>query len=570
MMRYIYFSIGLLICPIAVVAQTDPSQAMLSPTALFSRCYAHIRGIRPDTSNPLYQQVVSGKLTPVDACMQLLAKANFVAVSQSTLSAAQKATVTPSNQAMTYTPRIIADPTDGEAIDVLNRFYNFHRMWFSAQDLANVPANIAVNFYFLNNDRLNDPTEPALFLTRALFEPGIQYKEVVTGNYGVRGIRSLGAWVRDYFTGSTSAFNLQVPGAGLERGLLWGIAPYTSEGNSNWMTDNGTLVSTFNHGNATSISRTFSGKRNYGGGIPGLSTYVLMNSGFPTTAGGGEDSPTNDPTEINSGRSNASRRMHRRWAQNVLHDMLCRDLPSLQLGDVASLVSNYTSSFKDETTRLPFRSSSACMSCHASIDPLAATARSLYFDHAINVNWLTPSELGTGKDATTSPAVPIVASTHSITSIPAKGSPVPAAYQLPETPPGGEYSMMSRDPLFSYRPDSGDLRYRSYDGSLVWLHIKASADVDGLAQLGTALSQSNDLYVCAASRYLKYFTGIEVNLQDPTDSRFPALSADDLHYRDVAVQLGLSLKKHQSLTQLIKEIMSSNLYQKQSMRDVSP
>jgi hypothetical protein len=92
--------------------------------------------------------------------------------------------------------------------------------------------------------------------------------------------------------------------------------------------------------------------------------------------------------------------------------------------------------------------------------------------------------------------------------------------------------------------------------------------VTSIADLGAKLSQSNDYYACVASKYFKYFTGIETNLQDIGDPLRPVLSADDLYYRNTVIGMGQRLKTSQNLQQLIREILASPAYQRDGYRDV--
>ena len=137
-----------------------------------------------------------------------------------------------------------------------------------------------------------------------------------------------------------------------------------------------------------------------------------------------------------------------------------------------------------------------------------------------------------------------------------------------ETPRDNEFTMMGRDPNFIHRPATSDVRFRSYDGSLIWQHIDANGQFDGLANLGSFLATTNDLYVNIAARYFNFFTGIQVNLQDIGASSNPILSADDLYYRNIVIRLGVSLKNHQSLRRLVREIFELSLYQKIGLRDL--
>ncbi len=525
----------------------DLSQVLLGPEELFRRCYAHLTGLQPAPGHALLSQVKTGSLDPVEACMQVLSKAVLAPIAESDLSAQQKQVITPANPAVTYAPYTVRQVSDPEAVAVLNRFYNFHRMFFAAKDFSQIPA-----FYWLN-DRFNDPTEGAVYLTRLLFQQGAQYRDVVTGNYSVRAIRSLGAWVRTYYTGGSDRWNLQIGGTGLERGLLWGVGAYAPL-NKTWLADDGSGQANF-HATYYNNSTTFQSQRAYGGGIMGLSSYVMMNTGFPNI--GRSDDP-NYPN-VRSTLSNATFRMHRRLMQNVLNDLFCRSLPVLRSDDVAGLVTDYLANYPNSQDQVAFRVSNSCMGCHASIDPMAATMRSLFFYHTDNINWLTPSEVTQSSGQTTNPAVAFV-------TIPSLWSTF-TSIRPPETPAHGEYSNMARDSRFYERPGTGSLRMRLMDGTLYWQTFTAQGELDGLSKMGAAMAELDDLYACAASRYFEFFTGIKVSLQDIGDVRNTPLSADDTYYRNVVLQLGRGLKQHQSLYQLVRNIFDLSLYRKRGMRD---
>jgi hypothetical protein len=125
--------------------------------------------------------------------------------------------------------------------------------------------------------------------------------------------------------------------------------------------------------------------------------------------------------------------------------------------------------------------------------------------------------------------------------------------------------------MYSFEPGSGSayhqqqpdgkLFFRSYDGSLV------KEDVRGFEGLGKALSETNDLYACAASRYLEFFTGLAVELADAGDPSFPTESLGDRYYRTLVIKLGMKLKETQSLKELMRAIWTSGLFQKPGMRD---
>jgi hypothetical protein len=202
-------------------------------------------------------------------------------------------------------------------------------------------------------------------------------------------------------------------------------------------------------------------------------------------------------------------RVPRRWAKAVVQDLLCRDVPAIRLEDAEPLV--------DANSQLPFRKQASCMQCHGALDPLADTARNLRY-------------VGTVAD--------FIKYSVSI--------------QM------GAYDVTGQS--YATSEPTGKLVYRSYTGDLV------SLDVKGLGGVGQAISQSDDFYVCAASRYFELFTGLRVNLQDLGDKSSQKLDAANLAYRKRVIGLGLELKKHNSVLKLIREILKTDFYKTAGMR----
>jgi hypothetical protein len=140
---------------------------------------------------------------------------------------------------------------------------------------------------------------------------------------------------------------------------------------------------------------------------------------------------------------------------------------------------------------------------------------------------------------------------------------------------------LDTDTQFKNRVPTGRLFYRSYDGTLVDLALDPAqageanrtewTGDDGLAALGKHLSQSKDLYVCAASRMIEHFTGVKVNLSDPGDPFSPELSSQDLLFRDWAEFLALDedwgLRNTQSLRKMIETMLRSDLYRSNGFRN---
>jgi len=215
----------------------------------------------------------------------------------------------------------------------------------------------------------------------------------------------------------------------------------------------------------------------------------------------------------------------RRWSQAVLRDLLCRHLPAIRVSDAAPYVQA-----QPAANTPAFRVSQNCMTCHATIDPMAAVARNL------SLVFMPSHFVGSG-----------VGSTHS-----SLHSAVPT---LPR-----ETGQVDADSNFWLRPPNGRLFYRSYSGELI------HEPVNGFASLGDALSRTPDLYACAASRYFYFFTGVKVSLQDNGDPNNQSLSAEDLTYRNLVIDLGKSLAGHQNVKQLVHDILDSDIYRRSSLR----
>lgn len=243
-----------------------------------------------------------------------------------------------------------------------------------------------------------------------------------------------------------------------------------------------------------------------GGGVLGTRSYMSLNLG-------------SDYRTANGGNS-----LGRRWSKAIFQDLMCRPLPVMRQADATPYVQAVT------TNNTPsFRRSASCMACHATMDPMAGVARNLSFIIATQDDGLGGSHLFK----------------HSVTL-------------------GAESGIVDADSSFHRRPPNGTLRYRSYDGTLV------DQPLTSIADLGTKLAASNDFYACVASKYFRYFTGIQVNLADLGDPLSPRLSAADLAYRNQVIQMGQRLKTSQNLQSLIRDIISSPTYQRDAYRDVAP
>ena len=528
-------------------AQTTPATRIISEEELFRRVYATVVGEIPPASDPLLAQVRSGSKTAVNASMELIAKANLVPIASSQLTTAQRAVITPPDPNIAYTPYTLNSIDDVVAKKILNTFQRMHQNFFTTKDFSGVPA------FSWWADLFNDPTEGATMYTNILFS-GLPYDSIVKGTTTVRAIRSLGAWIRTYFVGGSNIWNISVPGTGLERGELIGVGRYTTNGLKTWLTSTGVPVVTLP--GVYSGGASFQAERHIGaGGILGSSSYFFVNSGFPTV--GRNDDPSQP--NVMSAAFNLGHRAPRRLVSEFMKTFMCRSIPVLRDSDVTGLVASYLSSNPNPATHLAFRKSTSCMSCHATTDLMSAAGLRQFHHYQTSggTPWTTAAQ-----GAQNLPGTVFVVRQSKWSDF--------GGYLASEPYSGLSILNSPRDPSASRRPNRGQFFMRGYDGTLYSQTISATNDVDGLTQLGQAIANTNDLYTCAASRYFEFFTGITVSLQDVGDPRFVPLTQDDLEYRSIVHQLGISLKTHQNLQQLIREIISLPLYKTRSLRKERP
>lgn len=212
----------------------------------------------------------------------------------------------------------------------------------------------------------------------------------------------------------------------------------------------------------------------------------------------------------------------RTWAQDVLKDFLCRDIPVIRVADAIA----ETEPVLNQAA--PFRSAVSCMRCHSTMDNLAFISRNYQYS-------LTSPVGGAGFMANRfhTPALPDVVNPPAVA-----------------------------DQFFPVRPARGKFRYRDYSGNLHDLPLVSSASDPKAAfrQFARHLSGMDDPYACIAGKYFKYFTGIQPKFSDPGDPDAPVLSARDKALQEYVLALGKYLKDTGDLQKTILDIVSSQLF----------
>lgn len=506
------------------------SQAELSEEAIFVRCYSHFTGSRANYDHPVRAAVRAGSTSAVDGCMQVF----------------DKAMVSPGT-------RQIASSTDMDGVRTLNTFFSFHKSWFEFKDMSRSPQGGHLKYLY-------DAATDACFLTHALFsgtgiQPGTNayqntydYRNIVTSNAEVQCRRTeLTKFTPyNYFSYTAPEYaNYSTWANSTGRGFILGTyerAPY----DHTWYSRTGRPITTISHfGGGQSENLKDYMPHTHGGGLLGSKSFILKYGQY-------------------NRRTDGSTYVRRRITNHIMEELLCRKAPFRRIEDVSGEVADFNSAHPS-IGNLPFRNDATCMSCHSTQDGLAGVYRNIattgsqgYNDWNDNGVFGRPdgennyNRLKDGNDRTA----------------------VVYGYDVSQPSLNREPHMVVNDNRYTFRPARGTLVYRSFDGSEIYHEISPNGQSsypagEGIQALGQLLSQGNDLYVCAASRYFEFFTGIEVNLNDPGDSRNAPLSEADEQYKALVVNLGLNLKSHQSLRALVKEIISSPIYRKVGLRNTN-
>ena len=474
----------------------------------FIRCYSHITGIQPSLDHPLWMPVKSGELDAAEACMEIFDK--------STLSGSGIARGIVSNPS---TPQELLDRM--EAQSTLRNFQAFHRSWFVNDNFREGARTESLT----GDADIYDHAEAANHVSWLLFSEGEPYSQLLTG---IRSIRALRAG--DTNQDSTKApfsqallsnfrHNFQAnPTQGLplnplvlERGTLRGFRELTETE----MSAEVRAALEFETDFSESIPLHY--LRPQGAGAMGTASYLLINLGLGVYIG-----------------SNGGNLTPRRLLQAALTEFMCRVPPVISGTDAQPYVRTLSQPGYGELHS--WQRSSSCMSCHTTLDGAAAGLRNLTVatSGAFSKGAFFGDKISDILFIKTEPTQPTANGVHE-----------PAPY-LPQEP---DLFGIGADANFARRPPKGKFVMRDYNNTLI------SEEFLGIEGLGNKLVSVDDFYLCAASRYYGFFTGYTPPLLDiPTSSR------KEIQARQEMIQLGLQLKNHQSLRELIRGILESDLY----------
>ncbi len=497
---------------------------ILSEQKLYRRCYSQLVQSPIPLKDPTFQKIKAGQLKAIDACLSLINEADF------------------DNQGL-----IKSDPVMFGTVQqkVLRTFFEFHNSWFGANSITQIQD------YNEELERgstdIYDPYEQSYFLTRALFTKDARYSSVLQGTERLKSariedIKHITA-VRGgpYVTKAPSRRVLGDSATNDENLVVFNSMTigYTGDGDARPdedfvkmpMVSIGALIGiqsltepfTIKNLNLDPLGRNLPGNkepnleftynlnRNHGGGIIGLPSYFMMNYGHGRGL-----------------KFNGTTKLPRRWVKSIMETFMCATLPTLRESDITDLVV--------PASNTPFRKSSSCVQCHATMDQAAGVARNLI----------------TGA----SDFFAISTGRHQNAKYPMMLT------QYNQVKEGPTTWIDVDNPEFHITKAKGKLYTRLFNGDLL------DRPVSSIDELGIAISQTQDFYSCAAKRYFQFFTGIQVPLydkKDPRNSEMNRLMTEEhIKNRAFVESLGVDLQQDQSLKNLIKRIISSDYYKSES------
>jgi hypothetical protein len=548
------------------IAGSDP----LSPVAHFSRCYSALTGKRALPTHPAYRAVKSGTLSADEACARMMNEVTLGPVGQE------------------HEGKLLQAPANGALLSnderqaVLENFYLFHRTWFESNStIASISRDFSEGVHLLH-----DQSVGALYITRALFLKNAPYSSVVTLDRELEALRSRGA--ASATTRARNCYDAQerltgthcgpltfsgemvdhdqnqvtpdapvyeflepdnTPPLGVQLGEFQGVRPLNpgtprAEVSIGIFSLRRRLIelmpdSLYTLPDSPRVDRglaeadfkdqSFRILEHEGGGILGSKSHLLLNFGRP-------DFKPND----------GGLNLYRRWSKAIYSDLLCRELPVLRPNDVTAqaAVTDITPSY---------RTSRSCMQCHEALDSMAGTRRNDVFLMVSNRHGNQYRD-ASGARVNVPGTMPPGCHERSDTAC--------TTYHMVRIPPtlaSESDAPVDQDPDFFRRPPKGKLHFRSFSGALV------NDSVTGPQELGDALAKTDDLYACAASRYFRFLTGIDVTLDDLGAPGARKLAEGERAARTQVIELGRRLKEHQSTRELVLDILRSPAFKNPSM-----
>lgn len=481
-----------------VFAQMD----VLSPVALFYRCYGQMVQDIPQEKNELLSAVKRGTISGEEACWKLF---DSVKLNEQNL---------------------VGDNSISKSI--FKTFHDLHKSWIPSSDFTTLGSRS-----FAGNFEVFEPKEAAYHFTNTLFRLFVPFKFAITNPSSFMGVRR-----SDQERNKTFYFNIKKEKRPIAIGPGVGIGSVNQKKYKTWE------ARSVSHGELIGLKPldklilpvSLTGKRanvdiskSLGGGALGTIPYLIMNGG-----------------RTHNEKSNGAALLHRRWVLNLFQDFLCRELPALEHEDIVNFKNFidspekineidpdriYSSKFwksaqertlVQENSIHPFRHGVSCQKCHGTMDLASGLTRNYFLSrsakflsHQNYANVIYQKKFLANKSLE-------------------------------------EEFLTDGDRDYFKRPGSGILFYRPIGSSKPLLKV-----VKDMNDLGEELSKQDDFYVCSVKRYLKFFTGIDVKLSDLDFNSGAQQSSGPVAF---VVEQSKKLKEHQDIRKIIKSIIFHPLY----------
>jgi len=450
-------------------------------------------------------------------------------------------------------PVVAQDAEDAK--NILRQFQTFHKSWFPSQvfreatgTLFDKPYSDVFSTYEIAN------------LVSYIMLTNQPYENLVTGNQVVKELRegqpgrtdgppSFGHTFKNAIEAFTDTLGAAFSPLFLEVGRLRGIAPLSSGELSQTIRFSmgannvfpsagdpyGVSYTNVNNNDSRNEIVEIPYRKSIGAGGIGSPSYLILNM----------DGVRN----LGLSRATGGNITWRRLVTSVYRDIMCRSLPVVNSGDANSYVRL--------ASTLPYRSNSTCMSCHASIDGGAAAFRNLSLGEIASNPRANPNGFEGGHNV----VFGVIEHPTAYTAVTAPVTP-PSYTRLQQirwmkreggnaifTAAEADIFSVDYDNQFFKRVPNGKVFYRDINNQLI------DQNVQGVEAFGQTLAQIDDLYVCAAKRYFRYMTGYDASMLEVPNSSEAEVAA-----RDFVVEIGKRLKSHQSLRDLIAEIIQSDYF----------
>lgn len=479
---------------VILILSSSTQATSFAPIEIYNRCYIRMTRTVPKPDSILYRAVLSGTKSPTQACLELF------------------------DQAQMGSNGILVQRMNSEAQAIVKTFHDLHISWFQSKTYS--PGSSAS---FL----VRDVEEPALFFTRATFMKDQPFRSVVTLNTGLQGVRDQNVYPNELsdFMAQTILRYPATSAYASAQDVVLAYAPgeYDSEARRFRSGDplryNLPLAAMVESGRLVGIKSASSDLQfpkfrllpNVSAELNEAVATIYAPFSFNRHFGGGVIGSQNfllaNANLLQSDIPDGLDIINRRIGGRIFQDLLCHTLPTLAIADVRAEIkplSEYT-----------FQRQGTCMQCHSSIDGVSTTLRNLvYYQSA------PPSADATvGKQIT------------GIASLPVRANSSVWALQEP----------------------TGRLHYRENLTNAV-----VDTPVSSISAVGEQLANQNDLYLCAASRYYSFFTGINVDLSAPSSRPI------DRYHQDIVRRIGDVLKETQSVRSALEQIFMSRAFHKRN------